>query len=110
MKCSEIAEQLESLFPMESSSSIARMILLMHNHARESFDWSDSGALLEHWQVTRAMMEAAADQHAAMTEELEGMCSEETPVRFHPDQIWMLLRSIKVQSQMLELYVPPVMV
>jgi hypothetical protein len=38
-----------------------------------------------------------------MSEELETLFGE-GPVRFSADQIWTLLRAVKVQSQLLELY------
>ena len=47
--------------------------------------------------------QAAIDQHAAMTQELEDLASSD-PREFTPDQIWILVRSIKVQSQILKLY------
>jgi hypothetical protein len=49
-------------------------------------------------------LQAATDQHAAMTEELESLASGD-PRQFTQDQIWVLIRAIKVQSQVLQLYV-----
>ena len=46
----------------------------------------------------------ATDQHAAMTEELECLARSD-PQRFSSEQIWILIRAIKVQSQILQLYV-----
>jgi hypothetical protein len=53
-------------------------------------------------------LQAATDQHAAMTEELE-MLAKSDPRLFTAEQIWVLIRAIKVQSQILQLYVgaPP---
>ena len=48
-------------------------------------------------------LQAATDQHAAMTEELERLARSD-PRKFTPDQIWVLIRAIKVQSQILQLY------
>jgi hypothetical protein len=39
-----------------------------------------------------------------MTEELEELARSD-PRRFTPDQIWILIRAIKVQSQVLRLYI-----
>ena len=41
--------------------------------------------------------------HAAMTEELETLAQSD-PHEFTPDQIWVLIRAIKVQGQILQLY------
>ena len=70
----------------------------------------DHSEELDHPQVynevvsdTRLQFQAATDQHAAMTQELEDLaCSD--PREFSPDQIWILVRAIKVQSQVLRLY------
>ena len=47
--------------------------------------------------------QAATDQHAATTQELEDLARSD-PSAFNPEQIWILVRAIKVQSQILKLY------
>jgi len=59
--------------------------------------------LLAAWKNATFRLEAASDQHAAVAEELDTMCGD-GPVKFSPDQLWILLRAVKVQSQILELY------
>ena len=49
-------------------------------------------------------LQAATDQHAAMTEELECLARSD-PQRFSSEQVWILIRAIKVQSQILQLYI-----
>ena len=49
------------------------------------------------------MLHAATDQHAAMTAELETLADSD-PKQFDREQIWVLLRAIKVQSQILQMY------
>ena len=49
-------------------------------------------------------LQAATDQHAAMTQELEDLANSD-PEKFSRDQIWVLIRAIKVQSQVLQMYV-----
>jgi hypothetical protein len=48
-------------------------------------------------------LQAATDQHAAMTRELEEL-AESDPTKFCPERIWVLIRAIKVQSQILQMY------
>ena len=60
--------------------------------------------LTQAWQEMGIRLQAATDQHAAMTEELEALASSD-PTKFSKDQIWILIRAIKVQSQVLQLYV-----
>ena len=59
--------------------------------------------LTQAWREAGLRLQAATDQHAAMTEELESLARSD-PRRFTPDQIWVLIRAIKVQSQILQLY------
>jgi hypothetical protein len=49
-------------------------------------------------------LQLATDQHAAMTQELEDLAASD-PDKFSQDQIWVLIRAIKVQSQVLQMYV-----
>ena len=55
------------------------------------------------WKDVALKLHAATDQHAAMTQELEDLARSD-PREFTPDQIWILIRAIKVQSQVLQLY------
>ena len=63
----------------------------------------DDNALAVACKSAAFRLEAAADQQAAVTDELDKMCGD-GPVRFSPDQIWTLLRAVKVQSQIIDLY------
>jgi hypothetical protein len=51
-------------------------------------------------------LQATTDQHAAVAEELDQLASTQ-PTEFSPDHLWTLLRAIKVQSQILQLYLGP---
>ena len=64
----------------------------------------DDEKFLEIWDEVNWRLQAATDQHAAVTEELEHLSSSD-PHDFSPEQIWILVRSIKVQNQLLRLYV-----
>jgi hypothetical protein len=102
MTCEEIARHLAALYPELSPAQVAQLCLLV-------LRTGDEGALVDQPSVARAAraasfrLDAATDQHAAMSEELEALFGE-GPVRFSADQIWTLLRAVKVQSQLLELY------
>jgi hypothetical protein len=78
--------------------------LLLSNSADDVDMLSDDSVLTNAWQEMDLRVQAATDQHAAMTEELESLARSD-PQRFTPDQIWVLIRAIKVQSQILQLYV-----
>lgn len=66
-------------------------------------DLQTDDQLLDAWKNASFRLEAASDQHAAVADELDAICGE-GPIEFSPDQLWVLLRAVKVQSQILELY------
>jgi len=108
MNCNELANRIERLQPEADTRDVARLCLLLSNavDALESLESEDK--LNEAWKEMGLRLQAATDQHAAMTEELDNLARSD-PQKFTPDQIWILIRAIKVQSQILQLYVggPP---
>lgn len=103
MNCHELAQRLLQLQPELSPREVARLTLLILNHIEDPSDLEETETLMKHWKGASFRLQAAADQHAAVTAELEKL-ADDGPVKFDPDQIWTLLRAIKVQSQLLELY------
>jgi hypothetical protein len=104
MKCHELAERIQQLQPGASTQEIARLCLLLANNPGELVDLRDETCLKSAWQQMGLQLQAATDQHAAMTQELEDLANSD-PERFTRDQIWVLIRAIKVQSQVLQMYV-----
>lgn len=104
MNCAELACRLSELQPEASNRDIARLCLLLVNSVEAIEALDDDDLLHETWNEIGLRLQAATDQHAAMTEELD-LLARSDPQRFTPDQIWVLIRAIKVQSQVLRLYV-----
>lgn len=104
MKCTELASRIEQLQPDASPRDVARLCLLLTNFVDELTQLDDDQQLADAWNEMGIRLQAATDQHAAMTEELEDLAGSD-PERFTMDQIWVLIRAIKVQSQVLQLYV-----
>jgi hypothetical protein len=104
MTCKELADQIEKLQPGASPQDVARLCLLLTNSVDELNLLRDRRALYEAWKRTGLQLQVATDQHAAMTEELEALAASD-PQSFTHDQIWVLIRAIKVQSQVLQMYV-----
>lgn len=102
--CHEIAQRIEELQPEALPRDVARLCLLLTNYLNDLEELSDDSRLTEVWQEVGIRLQAATDQHAAMTEELEDL-ARANPSQFTIDQIWTLIRAIKVQSQVLQLYV-----
>lgn len=104
MTCQELAARIEELQPEAMPRDVARLCLLLTNSVQDIEKLAGEEALAEAWQEMGMRLQAATDQHAAMTEELEALAQAD-PAEFSMDQIWVLIRAIKVQSQILQLYV-----
>ena len=104
MNCHQLAKKIEQLRPESTPQEVARLCLLLTNTVLNLDDFQDRRTLEEAWKRTKLQLQLATDQHAAMTEELENLAASD-PKSFTQDQTWTLIRAIKVQSQILEMYV-----
>ena len=104
MNCQQLAGRIEQLQPKACLSEVARLCLLLGNAVEDLEILKDDDRLTTAWREMGLKLQAATDQHAAMTDELENLARTD-PRKFTPDQIWVLIRAIKVQSQVLQLYV-----
>jgi hypothetical protein len=104
MTCQELAKRIQGIQPTASTQDIARLCLLLANNFNGIEELQDDEKLKEAWQQIGLKLQAATDQHAAMTQELEDLANSD-PENFSRDQIWILIRAIKVQSQVLQMYV-----
>ncbi len=103
MNCEQLANRILELQPGAGTRDVARLCLLLSNTAGDINTLEDEEELTNAWKEMGLRLQAATDQHAAMTEELESLARTD-PRKFNPDQIWVLIRAIKVQSQILQLY------
>ncbi len=104
MKCTSLASRIEALQPGAEVRDVSRLCLLLANTVEDLTQLEDEEFLSKNWREVGLRLQAATDQHAAMTQELEALARSD-PQKFTPDQIWVLIRAIKVQSQVLQLYV-----
>ena len=104
MTCRELAENIENLQPEASPQDVARLCLLLTNGEQDLDSLRDRKNLRAAWKDVGLRLQLATDQHAAMTDELEELAKGD-PQDFSKEQIWVLIRAIKVQSQILQLYV-----
>ena len=102
--CDELAQRIQRIQPSSAPRDVARLCLLLTNQVDDLGRFEDDSRLAEAWKETGLRLQAATDQHAAMTQELEELARSD-PEKFTPDQVWVLVRAIKVQSQILSLYV-----
>jgi hypothetical protein len=104
MNCQELAASIEQMQPEADTADVARLCLLLSNAVDNLDALADPRSLAQMWKKVSLQLQSATDQHAAMTMELEELASSD-PKQFSPDQIWVLIRAIKVQSQILQLYI-----
>jgi tellurite resistance protein len=104
MKCQELAKQVEQLEPEASAQDVARVCLLLANTHSDLDSIGSETRLKAAWKDASLKLQFATDQHAAMTQELEELASSD-PEKYSREQVWVLIRAIKVQSQVLQLYV-----
>ena len=104
MNCEKLAGLIQELQPNASTQDVARLCLLISNNQDRLEELLDETKLRAAWSDMGLKLQAATDQHAAMTYELEELATSD-PEQFCKDQIWVLIRAIKVQSQILQLYV-----
>jgi hypothetical protein len=103
MTCQELAKRIQRLQPEAAARDVARLCLLLANTCDDVDSLDNDYLLTVAWREAGLRLQAATDQHAAMTEELE-LLARSDPREFTPDQIWVLIRAIKVQGQILQLY------
>jgi hypothetical protein len=104
MNCQTLAAKIESIQPGASPEEVARLCLLLTNSVDDLDELGDEATLGEVWRQAGLKLQAATDQHNAMTQELEELAAG-NPRDFSQDQIWVLIRAIKVQSQVLRMYI-----
>jgi hypothetical protein len=103
MTCFQLAHRIQRLQPDAQPRDVARLCLLLTNMSDDVSKLDDDALLTAAWREAGLRLQAATDQHAAMTEELE-LLARSDPQEFTPEQIWILIRAIKVQGQILQLY------
>lgn len=93
--------QVAQLNPELDDAQLFRACHLLSVHLPDG-DVQDA-QLIEQWREISMRLQAASDQQAAVTEELESLATTD-PKQFTPDQVWVLVKAIKVLSQLLSFY------
>ena len=104
MRCQELAERIEEIDPNLATADVARLCLLVANLVESLDELQDPEQLAEAHREAGLRLQMGVDQHAAVAFELETLANSD-PTKFDREQIWILLRAIKVQSQILQLYI-----
>lgn len=104
MRCQSLAQRIEEIDPSVETADVARLCLLISNLVDNLDDLQNNDKLKESHREASLRLQMGIDQHAAVAFELETLANSD-PKEFDREQIWILLRAIKVQSQILQLYI-----
>jgi hypothetical protein len=104
MNCQELAARIERVHPAAAARDVARLCLLLANSEENLDALANEKRLNDACQQASLKLQLAGDQHAAVMQELEQLANSD-PEKFTPDQVWILVRAIKVQAQVLAMYV-----
>ena len=103
MSISNFVQQIEKLLPDEPADRIMLVakIIISGNHQESPSSVTDEQA-----RVALSRIQSLDEQLAAAARDLDGLATT-IPSEFEPAHVWTLIRTIKVQSQMLDLIYHP---
>lgn len=105
MKLHELAERIEQAEPNAEPFDVARLCVLMTNYVGD-LETLGEEAFEQKWDEMGLRLQAVTDQHEAIANELK-VLSRKPPEEINHDDIWTLMRIIKVQAQVLRMYTAP---
>lgn len=106
MNTSQLAARIEAIQPNLDPVDAARLCLLILNSNPDEAELATEDGLQKIWKKVSFRLQSGTDQYSAVSQELDAL-GETGPIAFSPDQLWLLLRAVKVQSQMLDMYADP---
>lgn len=106
LKLNELIEKLERLQPENEPVETARMALLILLRDPSGRLTNDDEQLRALHRDVLLRIQASTDQHSAVADELDCLASSD-PCEFSPEHVWTLIRAIKVQSHILQMYLGP---
>ena len=106
MSLSNLVLQVEKRLPGADSTDIARMVLLLSLRNPSLDRLSNPNELEREFRDVQYRIQATSDQHSAVAEELDSLAGSDAS-DFSPDHVWTLIRAIKVQSHILQMYLEP---
>ena len=103
MNAQQLINRLTSLRKDEDTAELLRAALLIALHVPDLTNLQTDEQLERQLQELEWQMRAALDQHAAVADELDGLAAT-SPCDFNAEHLWTLVRAIKVQNQILNMY------
>lgn len=106
MEPQHLLKHVMARLPEATPGEVFRMAMLVCHQAGDSVDLGDDDALDRKIRDITLQLAIHEDQHAAIASELDNLASTE-PCQFSTQHLWTLIRAIKVQSQLLAMYLGP---
>lgn len=103
MSIANVVQQIEKLLPNEPSDRILLVAKILCSGNAEP---PSTSVFEQQVRMALSRVQSLDEQLAAAARDLDSLASE-TPSEFEPAHVWTLIRTIKVQSQMLELIYYP---
>ncbi|GAB5404249.1 MAG: hypothetical protein Aurels2KO_24800 [Aureliella sp.] len=103
LDAAELTRRIALLKPELAHVEVLRLSLLVAQRVESLDDLSDQSELANMCDDTCLKLGAATDQHEAVAGELDSLAATDS-CDFSTDHLWTLVRAIKVQSQVLNLY------
>jgi hypothetical protein len=103
MSLSNLVLQIEKLLPDEPADRILQVAKIIRSGNLQE---TRSSVTDEQVRVALSRIQSLDEQLAAAARDLDGLAAT-TPSEFEPSHVWTLIRTIKVQSQMLDLIYHP---
>ena len=106
MNAQQLVSAIANLRPDYSPAEHLRIALLLSLQHNDLQKFSNPTELERQCLEVIVKLSATSDQHAAVSGELDSLATT-APCDFTPDHLWTLVRALKVQSQILNLYLGP---
>ncbi|MEC8555110.1 MAG: hypothetical protein VXZ82_08920 [Planctomycetota bacterium] len=103
MNACELVEAIQEIRPDHSPSDHLRIALLLTLKHDNVQPLEATDALEDQLQDIQLQLSLHHDQHAAVAGELDSLAAT-APTEFSPQHLWTLVRALKVQGQMLNMY------
>jgi hypothetical protein len=103
MKYHDLAEKIEQAIPKADTLDVAQLALLMFDQVDQLNQLEDSKKFADLMQECQLRLNSIGDQYQAVIKELDEL-GHSDPDKFEMKQIWVLIRAIEVQSQLLHSY------
>lgn len=103
LNAQQLVTAITELRPDDTPSEQLRIALLLSLQESDLRALKDPAELDSQCTKLSGKLAATSDQHAAVATELDALALS-APCEFTPDHVWALVRAIKVQNQILNLY------